>query len=85
MENGHAYLCYLMVVFIVGQITVISRDPFSQFQLKLEEDAHMSTDNVRSEDNSCKEKCDDDFISCVEHSRANCLDEFNTCSSACSR
>ena len=45
----------------------------------------MSEENVRSKDNSCSEKCDEDFIRCVEHSRSDCLDDFKGCSSTCSR
>ena len=45
----------------------------------------MSAEKVRSENNSCSEECDEDFISCVEHSQADCMEDFKDCSSACSR
>lgn len=45
----------------------------------------MSAKKVRSEDNSCSEECDEDFISCLEQSQKDCLEDFKECSSTCSR
>ena len=45
----------------------------------------MSSENIHDAGHSCSEKCDENFISCVEHSRAGCLEDFKDCSSTCSR
>jgi hypothetical protein len=45
----------------------------------------MSVENVRNENNSCSEECDEVFISCVEQSQKDCLEDFKECSSTCSR
>lgn len=45
----------------------------------------MSAENVRNDENSCSDKCDEDFIRCVELSRTDCMDDFKDCSSSCHR
>ena len=68
-----------------GRLNKIPRNRFYYSQLNVKEEASMTTDHRRNEDNTCKEKCDDDFIRCVEQSQANCLDNFNQCASVCNQ
>jgi hypothetical protein len=67
-----------------SQFNMIRRNRFHSI-VNVEEENSMSTEHKDSENNTCTEKCDDDFIRCVDQSRANCLDNFSTCASVCRR
>ena len=43
------------------------------------------TSESTPKENNCVNECDAEFIDCVEHSRSDCLDEFNSCAAVCKR
>ena len=42
------------------------------------------TDTERNDRNiSCTDKCDRQFVDCVDHYRSDCMERFKKCSSSC--